>query len=172
MPGKSNDRAPKHQGERMVSSSGRLTNNSSEILDRQNRVTELRTQGRTVAEIATQMGCSRHVVTSLLSRASDARLNAENIGWMQGLPHRVMRTLIQHGYVNKAQVSAALENRELTADQPDVGAKMLASLSAWLGVPLPARSDAKVATAEAIARARRVLERAGYTVVPPGDANL
>ena len=156
----------------MVSSSCRLTNNSSEILDRQNRVTELRAQGLTVPEIATQVGCSRHVVTSLLRRASDARLSAENIDWMQGLPHRVMRTLIQHGYVNKAQVSAALENRELTEDLPDVGEKMLASLSAWLGVPLPTRSaNAKVVTAEVIARARRVLERAGYTVVPPSNAN-
>jgi len=156
----------------MVPSSGRLTNNSPEILDRQNRVTELRAQGLTVPEIATQMGCSRHVVTSLLRRASDARLSAENIEWMQGLPHRVMRTLIQHGYVNKAQVSAALESRELTADLPDVGAKMLASLSTWLGVPVPPRAgNSKVPTAEAIARARRVLERAGYTVVPPHAAN-
>lgn len=149
----------------------RLTNNSPEILGRQRRVVELRADGLKILDIAKQMGCSPYVVNTLLSRAEDARLNFENPEWMKGLPHRSMRTLLQYGYSSKEEVAAGLASGNLSAELPGVGKKMLAALCAWLDAPLPKRVEVhKVPTKEAIARAKRTLERAGFTVLPPTHA--
>lgn len=154
----------------MDSNPPRLTNNSPEILERQQRVVELRATGLKILAISKEMGCSPYVVSTLLSRAEDVRLNLENPEWLKGLPHRSMRTLLQYGYSSKEEVAAGLANGSLSAELPGVGQKMLTALCAWLDMPMPRRPDVhKMPTKEAIARAKRTLERAGFTVLAPPD---
>ena len=154
----------------MDSKPPRLTNNSPEILERQQRAVELRSTGLKIQAISKEMGCSPYVVSTLLSRAEDVRLNLENPEWLKGLPHRSMRTLLQYGYSSKEEVAAGLSSGRLSAELPGVGEKMLAALCAWLNMPLPERPEAhKIPTKEAIARAKRTLERAGFTVLAPPD---
>jgi hypothetical protein len=106
--------------------------NSAAILGRQQRAQELRAAGLTIREIAVQLECSPYVAQTLLSRAHDRRVEMDDTGWLEGLPHRAARILLTQGYKTKDEVVNALSRGDLTSDQPGVGRKTLEVLAQWL----------------------------------------
>ena len=111
-----------------------LSSNSTEILERQKRAEAHRATGLKVREVARTLGCSPYVAQTLLNRANDKRLDAQDTTWLTGLSHRTARTLLAQGYKDAVEVARALTEGVLSSGAPGVGPKMLEELGRWIEI--------------------------------------
>ena len=91
--------------------------------------------------------------------------------WLAGLGPRAAFAIRQTGLPSKDAVRDAIESGALSPEfTPQLGARTFLDICSWCGAAAPRRrppSPKPVATPTTIAKARRTLERAGYTVIGP-----
>lgn len=93
--------------------------------------------------------------------------------WLAGLAPAAAKVIKAHGYTSVADVRAAITSGSLTAEfSPQLGEKTLRQICVWSGVSVPPSRNPhvpRIASPQALARAKRTLERAGYTVLAPTE---
>ena len=146
---------------------------AEEVLSRRAQVAALRAQGMTIAAIAAKLRCDPKVVRRALRTSADSRTPPGAHGeWVAGLPYRAASILMREGYSDVDQVrhaiNAGLLGPEVTHG---LGEGTWKAICDWLGIDPTERTGSPAAKSEAenLERARQMLERAGYRVIPPKD---
>lgn len=91
--------------------------------------------------------------------------------WLASLAPAAAKAIKAHAYTSIAEVREAIMSGSLDPEfSPNLGVKTFRVICAWCDVPIPRRRAPqvpRVASPQALARAKRTLERAGYTVLAP-----
>jgi hypothetical protein len=121
--------------------------------------------------IAAELGCSLQVVRDALRPAADVRTQSDSHSdWLGSLPYRPANILIREGYKDVQQVRHAIDAGRLSPEVThNLGPDAWKAICDWLGIDPPTRIRPPRPTPkrESLERARRMLERAGYRVIPP-----
>jgi len=134
----------------------------------------MRARGMTIKAIAAELGCSLRAVREVLRTAADPRTpSGAHSDWFANLPYRAANILMREGYTNVDQV-----RRDISAGRfcpevtPALGTDAWKAICDWLGIDPPKRTHSPGAKPkrESLEHARRMLERAGYRIIPPKDS--
>jgi hypothetical protein len=127
----------------------------------------------TIAAIAAKLGCDPKVVRRALRASADFRPPSEaHSAWVASLPYRVANILIREGYSNVDQVRHAINAGLLDPEVTHaLGTGTWKVICDWLGIDPTERTRPSGAKPkpEDLEKARQMLERAGYRVLPPKD---
>ncbi|MCP5230680.1 MAG: hypothetical protein H6948_01055 [Zoogloeaceae bacterium] len=128
--------------------------------ERQAKALQLREEGKTFKEVGEALGVSTERARQIFATAQRKK-NAPRITWTDGLEPKLANALIAARYTSRDDVRAAVERGEIAVKNgrgtvPWIGPASVAEIRAWLGM-----ESAEIADAIAL------LERHGYTVIPP-----
>ncbi len=130
--------------------------------ERMLRIVQLRSEGKTLAEIGAMFDLSGNRIRGILKEYERRKLIDQS--WHKGLKQSTVNSLIHEGiYSRDALHKAYIENRLIKGSMRRIGTKALEEIHQWLGVEM--RPDIRpLPKPAAIDAAIRLLERAGYKV--------
>ena len=133
----------------------------------------MRAQGMTITAIAAEFRCDPKIVRRALRAAADSRPpSGAHRAWVASLPYRAANILLREGYSNVDQVRDAIHAGRLGPEVTHaLGTGTWKVICDWLGIDPNERIEPSGAKPkpEELERAREMLERAGYRVLPPKD---
>jgi endonuclease III len=98
------------------------------LTDKQVRALAMRTNGKKLREIATELGITAGRARQLIERA---KLIQQQSTWAEGLPSRYVTALLARGINTRRQLEDAVADGSL-ARMPGIGPKCFETITDWL----------------------------------------